>query len=69
MTVPAEPEPEVYACGRRVTEADVFEALGMLGDETVADYRAGRLSKAHAYDIARRWLREFAQLRRGFQFL
>ncbi len=48
---------------RRLTEADVREAVRMLGDEALADYDAGRLSKAAAYDIARRRHEELLQLR------
>ena len=50
-----EPEsaPELFVYGHRVTEADVLEALRMLGDDAPADYAAGRLSKATAYEIAR----------------
>jgi hypothetical protein len=48
-----EPEPELFVYGHRVTEADVLEALRMLGDDALADYAAGRWSKATAYEIAR----------------
>lgn len=51
--VKTEPEPEVYAYGHRITEADVLDALRCLGDEPLDDYRASRMSKVTAYGIAR----------------
>ena len=67
---PARPEasdaaPELFVSGRRVTEADVIEALSMLGDEQVQAYREGRLSKAKAYGIARDRLRTIARMTAG----
>jgi hypothetical protein len=62
---PEEPEPEVYAYSHRVTSRDVDEALQALGDEAVADYRAGRIPKVKAYGIARRRLRQLRELRAG----
>jgi hypothetical protein len=59
-----EPVPEVYAYGHRVTEQDVTEALMSLGDEVVGDYRAGRMTKREAYDIARHRLRQYRELSR-----
>jgi hypothetical protein len=47
------PEPELFVYGHRITEADVLEALRMLGDDALADYAAGRWAKATAYEIAR----------------
>ena len=48
--------------GHRVTEADVIEALSMLGDEQVQAYREGRLPKAEAYRIAHHRLRAIARM-------
>jgi hypothetical protein len=48
-----EPEPELFVYGHRITEANVLEALRMRGDDALADYAAGRWSKATAYEIAR----------------
>lgn len=64
---PAAPEPldeapELFVRGHRVTEADVIDALAMLGDEEVQAYREGRLPKAKAYDIARDRLRTIARM-------
>ena len=63
---PVEPEaePELCACPgrrRRVTEADVLEALSMLGDHKVNDFLTGRLSKAAAYAIAKDRLQQLAR--------
>ena len=58
---PQEPEfdPDRWRApsGRRITEADVIQALSMLGDEEVQAYREGRLAKTKAYAIARHRLR------------
>jgi hypothetical protein len=45
-----------------VTEADVIEALSMLGDEEVEAYRQSRLPKAEAYRIAHHRLRTLARM-------
>ncbi len=58
-----EPTPEVYAYGHRVTEEDVRYALRCMGDEVLADYDAGRLSKFEAYQMTRRGLRQSAQFK------
>lgn len=55
--------PELFVEGHRVTEADVIEALSMLGDERVQAYREGRLPKAEAYGLARNRLRAIGQMR------
>ena len=55
-------EPELFVRGRRVTEADVIEALSMLGDEEVQAYHEGRLPKAEAYRIAHHRLRTLARM-------
>lgn len=60
-----ESEPEVYAYGQRVTESDVLEALASLGDEAVSDYRAGRMPKSQAYEVARLRLRQVREIRRA----
>jgi hypothetical protein len=65
---PALPEapnatPELFVGGRRVTEADVIDALSMLGDEDVQAYREGRLPKEKAYRIAQDRLRTIARMR------
>jgi hypothetical protein len=67
---PALPEasnvaPELFVGGHRVTEADVIEALSMLGDEELQAYRDGRLPKAKAYRIARNRVRTIARMRIG----
>lgn len=54
--------PELFVNGRRVTEADVIEALSMLGDEEVQTYREGRRPKSEAYRIAYRRLRSLARM-------
>ena len=58
----ADAEPELFVRGRRVTEADVIDALSMLGDEQVQAYHEGRLPKAEAYRIAHQRLRTLARL-------
>lgn len=58
-------EPELFVHGRRVTEADVIEALSMLGDEQVQAYHEGRLPKAEAYRIAHYRLRTLARMPAG----
>ena len=55
-------EPELFVRGRRVTEADVIEALSMLGDEEVQAYHEGLLPKAEAYRIAHHRLRTLARM-------
>jgi hypothetical protein len=55
-------EPELFVRSRRVTEADVIEALSMLGDEQVQAYYEGRLPKAEAYRIAHHRLRTLARM-------
>jgi hypothetical protein len=54
--------PEFFVSGRRVTEADVIEALSMLGDEDVQAYRDGRFPKERAYRIVRNRLRTIARM-------
>lgn len=72
---PVRPAPEetklecfVRPDGRRVTEADVIEALSMLGDEQVEAYREGRLPKVEAYRIARDRLRPLARMTAGLLY-
>lgn len=60
--LPVEETPEVYVGRQRVTERDVVEALTALGDEVVADYRAGRMTKREAYAIARNRLKQLREL-------
>jgi hypothetical protein len=57
----SEPLPVVYALGRRIREHEVREALANYGDETLADYDAGRISKADAYELTRYALCELDQ--------
>ena len=57
------PEPEPEPEGPPVAEHDVLEALAGLGDETLARYQSGRLSKAEAYEMTRNWLRQRKELR------
>jgi hypothetical protein len=57
-------EPEVYAYGRRVTEHDVRECLRGLGDDALRDFETGRLAKAEAWEMARAWLRQIAEMTR-----
>lgn len=59
----AEPEPVVYVGRHRIAEHDVRESLRNFGDDTLADYIAGRLSKADAYEMTRCGLREMEQRR------
>jgi hypothetical protein len=58
---PAPPGESAY--GRRVTEADVTEALAALGDETLSAYRAGDLSILEAYRLAQSRMKTSAELR------
>lgn len=58
----AEPTPEVWAYGVRITEAHVTTALTALGDHMLAAYASGRLTKLEAYDIARRRERQAQEL-------
>lgn len=58
--VPAQPGPEVYAGGVRITEAHVREAMEVAGD--LHDYEAGRISKVEAYDRARIRQRQLQEL-------
>src|SRR4051794_38086900 len=60
-----EPEPEVYAYGRRVTEHDVRECLRGLGDDALRDFETGRLPKEQACAMTRTWLRQQAEMKRG----
>jgi hypothetical protein len=56
--------PELYIYGVRVREADVIESLKDLGDQALADYRSGKLSRQEAYRAAAQWVRsgmEFPQ--------
>lgn len=59
---PPEPEPVVFAYGHRITERDVHAALRALGDDALADYDAGRITKAEVYEIARLRECQFRQL-------
>ena len=59
---PEESEPEVYAYGRRITERDVIDALKVLGDDALAAYKAGHMTKANAYEMARHRLRQTTEL-------
>jgi hypothetical protein len=60
-TRPPDAAPELFVGGRRVTEAEVIDALSMLGDEEVQAYREGRLLKTKAYRIAYDRLRTLAE--------
>jgi hypothetical protein len=52
-----EPEPVLYAGRLRITEEHVRECMADRGDEMLAAYLAGRISKASAYEMTRRtWL-------------
>ena len=57
--------PALFVRGRRVTEADVIDALSMLGDEEVQAYHEGRRPKAEAYRIAHHRLRRLARMTAG----
>ena len=46
-----------------VDERDVLEAVADLGDEMVADYRNGKLSKARAYAMGADWVRAHYEMR------
>lgn len=48
-----EPTPEVWARGVRITEDHVTTVLSSLGDHMLAAYKAGRLSKLEAFELAR----------------
>lgn len=56
----AEPEPVLYAYGKRITESDVTACLRDSGD--IEAYQAGRISKARAYEMTRRWLRQLMEM-------
>jgi hypothetical protein len=56
---------ELYVKGHRVAEADVTEALSMLGDEQVQACRDGRLPRAEAYRIERNRYRTIAGMISG----
>jgi hypothetical protein len=53
---PQEPEPELFVRGRRVTDADVREMLRRLGDEELASYDRGTMSKREAFERAKEWM-------------
>ena len=57
----AEPEPVLYAYGKRITESDVTACLRDSGD--IEAYQAGRISKERAYEMTRRWLRQLMEMR------
>ena len=57
-----EPTPELWAYRVRITEAHVTTALTALGDDMLAAYASGRLTKLEAYDIARRRERQAQEL-------
>ena len=59
---PEEPEPEVYAYNHHITSHDVNEAMEALGDDALADYRAGRITKVEAYEMARHHKRQTLQM-------
>lgn len=47
-----EPDPEVYVQGYRITDRDVKAMLSTFGDEALAEYEQGHLTKAEAYQQA-----------------
>jgi hypothetical protein len=57
------PEPEPEAEGPSVAECDVLETLAGLGDETLALYQSGRLSRREAEYMARNRLRQRKEFR------
>ena len=59
---PEEPEPEVYVYDNRITSTDVVETLKAQGDQALADYHAGRTTKAEAYEMARHRLRQILEI-------
>lgn len=62
----AEPEPEVFVFGHRITDLDVREAMRMMGDEMLDDYRSGRISKATAYQMTSRGIRQSIEIGRAY---
>jgi hypothetical protein len=60
-----EPDPEVFAYGYRIREVDVREAMRAMGDEMLDDYVSGRISKATAYQMAARGLRQSMEMKRA----
>jgi hypothetical protein len=58
----AEPTPVLYAYGVLVTAEHVLDALRSLGDDVLARYVSGRLSKREAYSMAQRGLRQTFEL-------
>lgn len=54
---PQEPMPEVLAGGHRITEQDVKQCLRSLGDDEVARYERGELSKEEAFEMTRVWMK------------
>jgi hypothetical protein len=62
---PQEPTPVVVVDRYRITEDDVVNVLTGEGNDALADYRNGRMSKADAYERARCWFRQLGTLRAG----
>lgn len=54
--------PEVYVYKRRVHEADVLNCLRDLGDQALADYKSGKLSRDEAYRQTATWLRNAMEM-------
>jgi hypothetical protein len=54
--------PEVYVLGHRVTEDEVIEQLRDQGDQALADYKSGRLSREEAYRQTANWLRQLWEM-------
>jgi hypothetical protein len=56
-TADEQPQPSMLFRGEQITEEQVRQCLALLGDETVASYERGDLSKLEAYATTREWLR------------
>ncbi len=59
----SEVEPVVFVGRKRVTESDVRGFMADLGDEELADYEAGRISKIDAYESTRLAMLQRLELR------
>jgi hypothetical protein len=60
-----DPVPTIFVGGKQVTEVMVMEALSRLGDERLADYLLGRISKSDAYAQTRIAIEARAAMRTG----
>jgi hypothetical protein len=62
---PVEPTPVIVVGRRQITERDVEHACRMLGDAVLADYRAGRITKADAFAMTARGLTQLHRMTGG----